>query len=101
MSCVAPALQAAGEGRAAHALAALVEDHRDRAVGDDVGDGDQFLEHAPAGIAGAALLDLDDIEGAQPRAATGIGRALAVALGELALGTLLQPADDGHHDPHA
>ena len=82
-------------------LAALIEDHRDGAVGDDIGDGDRFLEHAPGGIAGAALLDLDDIEGVQSRAATGIGRALAIALRELALGPLLQPADDGHHDPHA
>jgi hypothetical protein len=58
-----PALQAAGEGRAAHALAALVQDHRDRALRDDVGDGDRFFEHATGGIAGAALLDLHDIEG--------------------------------------
>ena len=34
-------------------------------------------------------------------AATGIGRALAIALRELALGTLLQPADGGDHDAHA
>src|SRR4029079_17031272 len=97
----APPLQAAGEGGAAHALAALIEDHRDGAVGNDIGDGDRFLEHAPGGIPGAALFDLDDIEGAQSRAATGIGRALAIALRELTLGALLQPADDGHHDPHA
>ena len=35
------------------------------------------------------LARLDDIEGAQPRAATGIGRTLAIALGQFALGTLL------------
>ena len=37
----------------------------------------------------------------QADAAAGIGRALAIALRELALGTLLQPADGGDHDPHA
>src|SRR6185369_10788843 len=96
-----PTLQAARERSAVHALAALVQDHRDRALRDDVGDGDRFFEHAAGGIAGAALLDLDDIEGAQARGAAGIRRALAIALREFAFRTLLQSADDGQHDTHA
>src|SRR5262249_60041786 len=60
-----PILQPAGDNGAADVLAALVQDHRDSAVGHDIGDGDRFLEPAPGGIAGAALLDLDDVEGAQ------------------------------------
>ncbi len=71
------------------------------ALGDEVGDGDRFFEHAPGGIAGAALLDLDDVDGVQAGAATGVGRALAIALRKLALGTLLQAADGGDHDAHA
>ena len=37
----------------------------------------------------------------QAGTAAGIGRALAIALGKLALRTLLQPADGGDHDTHA
>ncbi len=96
-----PILQPAGDHGAAHVLAALIQNHRDGAVGDDIGDGDRFFEHAPGGIAGAALLDLDDVEGAQAGAATGVSRAFAIALGKLALWTLLQPADGGDHDAHA
>src|ERR1700738_1576884 len=48
---------------------AWAQDHGDGAVGNDIGDGDRFLEHAPAGVAGAALPDLDDIEGLQAGAA--------------------------------
>src|SRR5262249_40762982 len=96
-----PVLQPAGDNAAAHVLAALVQDHRDRAIGHDIGDGDRFFEHAPGGVAGAALLDLDDVEGVQTDAATGVGRAFAIALGELALRTLLQPADGGDDDAHA
>ena len=69
--------------------------------GIDIGDGDRFLEHAPCRIAGAAFLDLDDVDGAEAGAATGIRRALAIALRKLALRALLQPADGGDHDPHA
>ena len=47
-----PTLQAARERSAVHALAALVQDYRDRALRDDVGDGDRFFEHAARGIAG-------------------------------------------------
>ena len=36
-----------------------------------------------------------------PSAAAGVRRALAIALREVALGTLFQPADGGNHDPHA
>jgi hypothetical protein len=72
-----------------------------RAFGNEVGDGDRFFEHAPGDVAGTALLDLDDVNGAQSGAATRVGRALAVALGELALGTLLQAADCGDHNAHA
>ncbi len=68
--------------------------------GNDVGEGDRFFEHAALGIVGAAFADLDDVDVGQPDAAAGVGRALAVALGELALGTLLQAADGGDHDPH-
>ena len=38
--------------------------------------------------------------GAHAGAAAGIGRALAIALGKLALGTLLQAADGRDHDAH-
>src|SRR5262245_36960359 len=98
---VAPVLQAGGEGGAAHALAARVENHRGGALRDDVGDGDRFLEHPPGGVAGAALLDLDDVEGVETGTATGRGGELAIALRKLPLGTLLQPADGGDHDAHA
>src|SRR5262249_50913188 len=96
-----PVLQPAGDNGAAHVLAALVQDHRGCAVGHDIGDGDRFFEHAPGGIVGAALLDLDNVEGVQTDVTTGVGRAFAIALGELALRTLLQAADGGDHDAHA
>src|SRR5262249_37920736 len=95
-----PILQSAGDNGAAQVLAALVQDHRDSAMGHDVGDGDRFLEPAPGGIAGAALLDLDDVEGAQTGEATGVSRAVAIALGELALRPFPQAADGGDHDAH-
>ena len=51
---------------------------------------------------GAALADLDDVEGAcKPTLRPASAGALAVALGQLALRTLLQAADGGDHDPHA
>src|SRR5262245_37053463 len=96
-----PDLQPAGDMSAAHILAALIQDDGDCAVRPDIGDGDRFFEPAPGGIVGAAFLDLDDVEGIQTDAATGVRRALAVALGKLALRTLLQTADGGDHDAHA
>src|SRR5262245_23825159 len=95
-----PALQAAGESGAAHAFAAGVQDHRDGTIGDDIGDCDRFFEHAPRRVAGAALLDLDDVDGAQAGAATDLDHALAIALRQFALSALLQPADSGDHDAH-
>src|SRR5262249_54552635 len=65
-----PALQAAGESGAAHAFAASIQDHRDGTIGDDIGDGDRFFEHAPRRVARAALLELHDVDGAPTRAAT-------------------------------
>ena len=61
---------------------------------------DRFLEDAPFGLAGAAVLDLDDLDVADAEGAAGLGRPLAVALGKLALGPGLEPADRGNHDPH-
>ena len=87
---VAPALQMPCEGGARYALAALVEDHGDGAFGNDVGDGDRFFQHPALGIVGAAFPDLDDVDVGHPDAAAGRGRALAIALRELALGTLFQ-----------
>src|SRR5262249_37765893 len=96
----APALEVAGEWRTAETFAVLVEDRDGGALGQHIGDGDRFFEPAPVGVVGAAFADLDHIDGLETDAATGVGRALAIALGEVPLGTLLQPADGGDHDAH-
>jgi len=70
-------------------------------LGDDIGDGDRFLDHATRGIRGAALLDFDHVDRAQAGAAAGLRGTLAIALGELALGTLLQAANGCDDDAHA
>src|SRR5438034_10729261 len=82
-------------------VSAFIQDHGDRAIGDHIGNCNRFFEHAPGSVAGAALFDFDDIDGAQSEFAAGIQGALAIAFGELALGTLLQTTDGSDHDAHA
>ena len=96
-----PFLQPRSKGGAAHGFSAFIQDHGDRAIGDHIGNCNRFFEHAPGSVAGAALFDFDDIDGAQSEFAAGIERALAIAFGELALGTLLQTTDGSDHDAHA
>ena len=50
--------------------------------------------------AGAAILDLDDRHGRQPKAAAGLGKALQVIGDQRRLGAGLQPPHGGDVDPH-
>ena len=81
-------------------LAALVENDDDRAVGNDIGERDRFLDTPTLGILGAAFANFDDFDVAQAERAAGRFRALAVRRGELALGSLFQPADGGDDKAH-
>src|SRR5690242_5248099 len=76
----APRLQLTGEIRAAQALAALIENDGDGALGEDVGDRNRFLEHAPLDVVGATLANLDDVDGGEANRASDLRRTLAVAL---------------------
>ena len=55
---------------------------------------------AVGGVAGAAFADLDDVEPAKAELAAVLGEPLAIALGELALRALLQPADREDDETH-
>jgi hypothetical protein len=46
--------------RAAEVLAALIEQHSDRTVRNDIGERDRLFEHAPGGVISAAFADFDD-----------------------------------------
>ena len=68
--------------------------------GNKLGERDRFLGHAPAGLAGAALGDLDHFDAAYAHGAAGLGGALAVALGKVAFRPALEPAHGGHDQSH-
>src|SRR5438067_2473140 len=96
----APTLQPPRERGAAYVVAALVQDRRDSPFRNYVRDSDRFFQHTSGSVAGAAFPDLHDVERLQAGAAAGEGRALAIALGKVPLGALLQAADGCDHDPH-
>jgi len=100
----APFAQQRRQHRAIEALTALVENDDNRAVGNDIGERDRFLDAATLGILGATFAYLDDFDVAQAERTAGRFRALAIQGGELAFGSLLQAADCGddkaHGPPH-
>ncbi len=59
-----------------------------------------FFERALAGVLRAALADFDDLDVAESEATSALLGALSKALRQLSLGTVLQPADGGDHQPH-
>ena len=77
-----------------------VEDEGDGLVGDDIGQRDRFFDHPLADLLGAAFADFHNFHVAKADAPAGLLGALAIALGELALGAILEPADGGNHQPH-
>src|SRR5262245_55410488 len=96
----APGLQLPSEIRAAQAPTALTENHRDGALGQDVGDGNRFLDHAPRDVVGAALADFDDVDRGKTNRASDLRRTLAVTLSQISFRPLLQSTDRGDHDAH-
>ena len=90
---IAPAAELLGEGCAIDALAALVERHQDGLFGDRGRDRRRFFGYSGRSIACAAFRDLMNLEAAKAELAADIVEALAIALGEFPLRTLLQPAD--------
>ena len=53
-----------------------IEQHGRRALRNDIGERDRFLDHALAGVVGAAFPDFDDFDVAQTEIAAGLRRAL-------------------------
>src|ERR1700690_2248010 len=96
----APFRQLGGEAGAVEVLAVGVEQHDRRALRNDVGERDRFLEHALARVVRAAFPDFDDFNVAQTEIAAGLRRAFAEALGKLGFRTLFQASDGGNDDTH-
>ena len=67
LTAIAPLRKPLRERAAAECLAALVQDHQSGAIGNHVGERNQFFELAALGILGAAFLDLDDLDGSECR----------------------------------
>src|SRR3954469_1065258 len=97
---VAPTAEPRRQRRAVEALAALVENKGDGLVRNDIGQRGRFFGHPLADLLGPAFADFHDIHVAKADAPPGLLGALAIALGELALGAVLDPADGGNHQPH-
>src|SRR6185437_9231937 len=89
-----------GQGSAIDIFALYIErDHR-RALRDNIGERDRLLDHAFAGIVGAALPDFDNFDIAQAEIAAGLRRAFAKALGKLGFRALFQASNGGNDNPH-
>ena len=97
---VAPAAEPRRERGAIQALAARVEDEGDGLVGNNIGQRDRFFDHPLANLLGTAFADFHNIHVTKADVPAGLLGALAIALGELALGAILEPADGGNHQPH-
>ena len=59
-----------------------------------------FFSNTIAGAASTALVDFTDRDSADADRAPGFGRALAIALGKIALRSALETADRGNNQPH-
>src|ERR1700722_5721101 len=83
-----PFVQQAGKRRTVEIFAALMETDQDRALRNDGGDRDRFLDPTPLHVLGAALANSHDLKIAKAQCAAGDFRALAVRRGEFPLRAL-------------
>src|SRR5262245_22902923 len=89
-----------GKGGAVDALAALVQRHEPVFFREEACDGGCLLRHPGGGIAGAAFRNFMNLKAAEAELAADIIEALAIALGKLPFGTLLQSADSDDNEAH-
>src|SRR4029453_1740233 len=80
--------------------AALVQRHQPVFFREEACHGGCLLRHPGGGIAGAAFRNFVNLEAAEAELAADIIEALAIALGKLPFGTLLQPADSDDDQAH-
>jgi hypothetical protein len=66
-----------------------IEQYERRALRDNIGERDRFLDHALGRIVSAAFPDFDDFDVAQTEIAADLRRALAEALGKFGFWALL------------
>jgi len=96
----APFAQQRGERRAVEIIAALIEQDEFGVLRNNVGDGDGFLDTAAFNVLRPAFSNFDDFDVAQSERSADAFCALAIRLGELPLGSLLNSADRNDKDAH-
>ena len=97
---VPPLAEPAGKRGTVDILAALVEATSTEFSGIAADIAAAFFGDSRGRVARAAFGDFMNVEAAKAELAAGIVEALGIALGQLALGPLLQPADGNDDDSH-